>query len=356
VAVREGQGFAAPRPKLSSVDLGIFRVPQLGVLTEEAPFNPALARLTKAICTLHPKLLDGIELDRNLTAVCIEVLEKWTSSLKSLFEEDSITLGPEVMGYGSYGSRTVEQNKASMIMWMDTPEVVYLKDFVVKCKNSSLAHDAIHVLDAIAYKGLEVWTPSVIKDMYGYAEWYGCDTDKDVLEERRNYADEMGDDSEEDTDDEGFMLPSKWDKHMADVGYTRCSKKPRLSLKALLALRKDSSDEEKALVKAIANLRKLVSRGHVDHGDEETWSNTQAAFVFLWDAESDLLSHALDDALNDRWNSGEGRDCQLHVEIDQRTTHDQALKNVVAIEHLIEIQRAVGAMADAMNSIIDMPE
>lgn len=310
---------------------------------------------------MHPKLLKGVDLERNLNDVCVEVVLKWTASLKSRNLNDAITVEPESTGYNSFRGHSFDNNKLSLTMWMEETNTFYLKDFVDKCKNPSLAHDAIHALDSITYKGLEVWTPVVIKDMYAYAEWYGCDTDKAVREERMNNLYEVGEEDEnraeeeERAENEDFLLPSKWDKQMADAGYKPCSRKPKLSQKALAALRKESPTGDDLLAKAIQTLRKLARQGHADSGDEDTFANTQAAFIFLWDRECDLLPHALDQAINDRWNSGESRDCQLHVEIDKSSSGDQVFNTVVAIEKLVEIQVAIGAIVDAMRRIIEWP-
>ena len=181
--------------------------------------------------------------------------------------------------------------------------------------------------------------------MFAHECWCGATTDQAFIEE---YA--MVNDEPFDPEENSILLPSKWDKTLTESGYVEAGDKQKMTLKALAETARTGSPAEKALVKAIRRLRAINKLGHVRHSDEESYNNVQPAFVFLWD-DDDMLPHALDEILESKWNSGEGRDCQLSIAIDEKSSQERITDDILAFERLVEIQQAVGAIFDAMLAI-----
>lgn len=293
---------------------------------------------------LYPELLAGADLDANINSVCVQIAEKWVASLKSRSEGDSVSIGPP--GFDSYLTRDKQtSSEVAVTLWVEQEEVCYLKPVVQSCSDQELALEAIRAVNAIAYKGLEIWTPLAIKEMFAHERWGGATTDKAFIEEF-----EVMNDEPIDPTDESILMPSKWDETLAKSGYVEVGDKPKMTLKALAETAKTGSPAEKALATAIRKLRAINKLGHVRHSDEESYNNVQPAFVFLWDND-DMLPHALDEILESKWNSGEGRDCQLSIAIDETSSQEKITTDILAFEGLVEIQQAVGAIFDAMLAI-----
>ncbi len=310
--------------------------------------NIGLAKLAGAIVELHPELFDGVDLDAQLNASCALVVQKWSDTLKSRFDSDSIVLIPDWNSvHATHRSASETQaSEACLSMGLECEEVFRLKPFVKASSSKDLAMEAMRALDDIMYKGIDVWTPQSIRDAYSYEAWFGATTNKEFLSE---FEDQNGEpfDVEESS---GRVLPDDWDKKMADSGYIKPSSTKKWSNKRLNEFSLTACKKEKNLVKAILAIRKLAKAGQVRSTDEESYGNTQPAFLFFWD-DDDMLGHAIDEIYEQRWNSGEGRDSQISVVINPSLTKNEAMMNVTAFEKIVEIQNAVGSLFDAMAAI-----
>lgn len=279
-----------------------------------------------------------------MNSVCLHVAEKWIASIRGRGNDDTVALEPE-HSYGHSADYSDVSGMAVMTLWLDQAPTLLLKPFIEACSNREVALEVIRTLNNIAYKGLEIWTPEIIKDMFAGEHWFGNTTDAAFIEEFEGNHDEPFDPTEH-----SIILPSLWEKNMTDSGYETVGSKPKLTQKALKAFAKGASQREKNLVKAIVKVRRISRR--VEHTDEETWGNTMAAFVFDWDG-NDMLSHALDEIMNYRWETGEARECQLQIQFDGASSPEMVTTNVIAIEKLVDIQQAVGELYDAMIEIIE---
>lgn len=303
-------------------------------------------------------MLDSMELsDLDLARSCVEIVDRWQGTLKSYLPQDKLSIHPEVTGYSSRSGNSPEFGGDMLMveLFMDCPKLIYMKEFMERCTDKALAHDAAKAIYQVAYLGLEIWTPEVIRDMYGYMNWYCCDTDADVLEEfKLNSWDGDEDEAEASFKPSDFpgVLPSAWDANMSELGYKPLGRKPVISKRKLRDSIKHRSPLEAELAKAILEVRQVIERGHVKSSDEERYSCVEACFIFLWDEESAQLRHALDEVVEDRYNSGEGRESVLQVAVRADSEPQQVEDDVRAVEHLLATQVAVGRLYEAMSKFV----
>lgn len=301
--------------------------------------------LTKGILQLHPSLEKGVNLDRHINEICTEIIEKWIAKLPSRFASDEVIIRPE-----SYQTFNREDGLKPIFIsyWLDCSPPVFLKDFVKACSCPLIAYEVIAGLGQITYSGLEVWTPDVITDMNSYECWHGEVNDAAFIE---TFEDMHGEPFNQ--EEHGTMLPSLWYQKLRDDGYDYFHEKPKMTLKKLREYSATASPEEQVLIKALIKIRQLAKKDRVDHDDETTYGITQPAFLFLWDKESsEMLEHAVDEIVDGRYNSGEGRDAQFEIELEAGFTVDQAVKNLKAIEHLAQLQRLIGEFSDAIEGVM----
>lgn len=295
--------------------------------------------------------------DGDLAKSCVDIVDRWQGTLKSFLPQDKLVIHPEVTGYSSRSGDSPEFGGDMLLvqLFMECPRLIYMKEFMERCTDKALAHDAAKAIYQVAYLGLEIWTPEVIRDMYGYMNWYGCDTDADVLEEfKMNTWD--GDEEEADASfkpsDFPGLLPSAWDASMSELGYQRLGRKPQISMRKLRDSIKHRPPMEAELAKAILEVRQVIDRGHVKTSDEERWASVEGCFIFLWDEESDQLRHAIDEVVEDRYNSGEGREAVLQVGVRADSEPQEVEDDVRAVEHLLAMRIAVGMLYEAMSKFV----
>lgn len=293
---------------------------------------------------MHPALEKGVNLDRHLNEICTEIIGKWIATLPSRCARDELIIRPE--SYERHNS--VDGAKPIFISyWLDLPPPVYLQDFVQACSCPEIAYEVITGLGQIAYCGLEVWTPDVITDMNSYECWHGEVEDAAFIETFEDMHGEPFDQKEH-----GTMLPSVWYNKLSDEGYVYLHEKPKMTLKKLREYSATASPEEQVLIKALIKIRQEAKKERLEHDDENTYGITQPAFFFLWDKESsDMLEHAVDEIMDGRYNSGEGRDAQFEIELEAGFTVDQVVKNLKAIEHLAQLQVLIGEFSDAIEGV-----
>ncbi len=305
---------------------------------------------------MHPELLGQVTLsEHDLAKSCIDIVERWQASLKSFLPKDALAIQPEVTGYRSGNNPEFGGDLLTVQLFLDCPEPIYLKDFMKRCRNKVLAHDAAKAIDQISYLGLEIWAPEVIRDMYGSMNWYHCDNDADILEEfAANHWEGEGDEVPAmKPEDFPYVLPSKWDAHMKKLGYKKPGPKPLASTQQLRELAKGRSQKDADLARAILKLRKVIKRGHLRcSDDEDRWGCVEPSFVFLWDTDSAQLRHALDEAVEDRYNAGVSRENVLQVSVRPESALQQVEDDVRAVEHLLEMQIAMGDLHTAMKSFV----
>lgn len=320
--------------------------------------NPGLAKLARALCNVHPELLSQVTLsEQDLSKSCVDIVERWQAGLKSFMPNDSLAVHPEVTGYSS-STRNSPQfggDNLRLELFLTCPEPLYMKQFMKRCRNNVLAHDAAKAIEQVAYLGLEIWTPEVIRDMYGSMNWSHSDSDADILEE---YAMNQWEGEGEEVptlkpEDLPFALPSKWDADMTKLGYKKLGPKPIASIQLLRDLAKGRSQKDAELAMAILKLREIIKRGHVRYSDEgDRWGCIEASFVFLWDDDSAQLRHALDEAVNDRYEAGVSRENVLEVTVRPEDALQEVEQYVRAVEHLLAMQVAVGNLYTAMTKFV----
>lgn len=320
--------------------------------------NPGLAKLAQALCNVHPELLSQVTLsEQDLSKSCVDIVERWQASLKSFMPKDSLAVHPEITGYssGTGNSPQFGGDNLRLELFLACPEALYLKQFMKRCRNKVLAHDAAKAIEQVAYLGLEIWSPEVIRDMYGSMNWYHCENDAEILEEFAMNQWE-GEDEEVRTlkpEDLPFDLPSKWDANMTKAGYKKLGPKPIASIQLLRDLAKGRSQKNAELAMAILKVRKIIKRGHVTYIDDgERWGCIEASFVFLWDDDSAQLGHAIDEAVNDRYEAGVSRENVLEVTVRPEDALQQVEDYVRAVEHLLAMQVAVGNLYTAMTKFV----
>lgn len=268
--------------------------------------------------------------------------------MNSFSDQDRISLATDI--YGSYGNSAMggEASQIYLEFYSTSPSTVMLKEFVNSSVDYQLALDAIVALNDIAYRGIEIWTPEVIRDLQGQREWGGEETDEGVIEQRGAFDDEPFD-----AEECGCILPSAWDDAMAVSGYLPLKTKYQLSIREMNAHAKGLPEKDQALAKAITLVRETAKLSRLECSDENHWDITDAAFVFLWDDQDDMLAHALDGVLEDRYNAGEGHESQLQVKFDLNSDHNAVVGDILYLERQLKIQLAVGELYLAIRSFCD---
>lgn len=311
--------------------------------------NAALALFTQALLKVHPELESGVPEDKDLNSTCLIVFERWVNSLSAYRDEDLLTLGLD--RYHGNMQSSDSQSKLDCLCLMLTfemPRAFYLKPFVNSSLPYELVSDTLATLNELACSSIEIWTPDVIREHYGYAHWYGTETDEEFIEEFEAMSEETFNPVEHEA-----LLPSAWVDRMAEAGYLPSEFKggPKPSKLSAFAGANASQDE---LIAALLAVKQLLGLPRLHSSQEDNIDVTNAAFVFLWD-ESRFLPAALDEVVNYRFECGESTDEQTIVEYTASTKLVVIDEDIRFIERQVAIRMATGRLMEAMSSFCPPP-
>ncbi len=287
--------------------------------------------------------------EQDLNSTCLRVFEKWVESLQSYSPGDVISLAASQ--YSGYSTNSPEQENQQVCLqvYLQAPPTLYLKEFVNSQVPYALALEVIRLLNRVAYGPLEIWTPEVIRELFGYTAWYGTETDEEFLEEFEGMNDEPFN-----PDDHQVLLPSRWMDRMADSGFMPVGFKTKMSQKVLRGFKTEAPSLQTDLVTAMQNLQSVLRTPPIHSSEESSQDRVEPAFVFLWD-ESNFLPDAMDDVLNYRFEGGESSEAQAVLEYKGHAQLDVCVTDILFIERQLRLQRAIGRLYDAMQAFVSAP-
>lgn len=256
----------------------------------------------------------------------------------SFYPDDCIAIGAD---FNSYFPNSGTGSPIRVSLQTQCEGSFSLKKFVDSDVDYRLATEAIRALNAVAYEGLEIWTPEVIFSAYAYHEWFGEEDDDGFRDAWQEHNDEP---IEENC---GRLIPSAWFDTLASSGYLPLGFQPLLKPRELAAYRKSTEARVVALAKAISTVFALAAKERPPNSNEDYTEKLEASFCFLWD-EDDMLADAMDEVLNQRWNCGEATEAQFGFEIGPNTLDTEIEQDIRYLEHLITVQLAVGNLRKAM--------
>ena len=298
---------------------------------------------TRALLKVHPDLEQDLPVDNDLNSTCLVALDNWISSLNSYGAKDVILLQPTQ--YGSYSrSCGEEQHTFTFQFYTEAPESLLLKDFVNTEVPYELALETIRLLNLVAYRGQEIWTPEVIRETYGHTTWFGSDSDEEFLEQFEDMNETPFDPQEHDS-----LLPSAWCERMAESGYLPVGSKTLMSKRALNSFKAASDPRQRELVLAMQGIKILLNQPVIHSSEENPYERLMAAFVFLWD-DSNFLGDAMDEVLDYRYNGGEASESQINLEYNAKTALSVCEQDIHFIERQLLIHCATGRLYDAIKS------
>lgn len=302
-----------------------------------------MAKLARVLLAREPTLLDGIEVEGHVNDVCSQVVQKWIESLQSFYANDAITIHAGYSPYNNHSSEDSSRIGVSLSTSFEGP--FHLKAFVDSDVDYRLSTEAIRALNAIAYDGLEIWTPDVIRSMYAQHEWFGEEDDVGFSNAWQEYNDEPMEENS------GRLMPSSWDDTLASSGYLPLDTKPSLKATELAKYMKSADTRVVTLTKAVSNVFALAAKQRLPNSSEGYTETVEPSFCFLWD-EDEMLAEAIDEVINERWNSGESTEAQFEFGICQNTDDVDVGHDIRYLEHLIEVQLAVGNLRKAMAAFL----
>lgn len=259
-------------------------------------------------------------------------------------EGDLLSLAVDRYQGQMYSSSLNSQaDRLCLMLNFEMPRAFFLKPFVNSSLPYDLVSDILITLNRLAYSGIEVWTPDVIRVHYAYVNWHGTETDEEFIEEFESMSEEPFNPEEHEV-----LLPSAWCDHMAQAGYLLNDFKGGFKPSELsIFVGVNSSQDE--LISALLAVKQQLDLPSLNSSQEDNHDVINAAFVFLWD-ESDFLADAMDEVINDRFNSGESTEEQTIVEYTADTKLVVIEQDVRYIERQVELRMATGRLMDAMAS------